>query len=312
MENLALSFNVVAPLMVYILSGVILRSARVITIDACRQISKIVYYVATPALCLTSIMKSDFTGAFDDPFLLYLAAGVLLLFFAAMLVVPRLCGEPRRCGPLVQGIFRSNDDIFGLAVALELLGENNMGVMVLAIAMTVPLYNTLAVVAMEVFRGGKPSALTIVKRVATNPLILACLLGLLFAATNVRLPSFLDKSLVKIGDMCAPLGFLALGGSLTFASFAKNRKPLVAVTLVRLLVSPLVFCSLLYALGYRGAQMIVSLIIFGAPCAMATYSMACAMDGDDELAGVLVSVTSVLSIFTMFVFIFLLKQLGVA
>jgi len=41
---------------------------------------------------------------------------------------------------------------------------------------------------------------------------------------------------------------------------------------------------------------------------MLTYSMAVGMGADDALAGTLVAVTSVLSIFSMFLFIFVLKQ----
>ena len=50
------------------------------------------------------------------------------------------------------------------------------------------------------------------------------------------------------------------------------------------------------------------LIIFGAPVAMVTYTMAVGMQADDELAGTLVAVTSVFSILSMFLFIFVLKQ----
>ena len=61
-------------------------------------------------------------------------------------------------------------------------------------------------------------------------------------------------------------------------------------------------------LGFRGESIVVALIIFGAPVAMLTYTMAVGMQADDELAGTLVAITSVLSIVTMFFFIFVLKQ----
>ena len=312
MENLLLSFNVVAPLMVYILAGVLLRRFGVVSVDVCRALSRVVYYVAVPALVFVNILTSDFSAVLTDPFILVLAIGILLLFALSMWLVPRFCSDRRRCGPIVQGIFRSNDGIFGLAVALPLLGSDRMALMIAGITMTVPIYNTLAVTSMELFRGGKPNVWTIGKRVVTNPIIIACVLGLLFGALHVTLPTFLLSSLTKIAGCCAPLGFLALGGTLTFASFRKNRRALSVVTLLRLVVVPIVYVGIVYLLGYRGEHLLVALIIFGAPAAVTTYAMACAMDGDDELAGGIVSLTSALSIPTMFLFIFLLKQLGVA
>ena len=84
------------------------------------------------------------------------------------------------------------------------------------------------------------------------------------------------------------------------------------VSLLRLVISPILFVGLMYLMGYRGDHLLVALILFGAPTAMGTYAMACAMDGDDELASGTVAITSVLSILTMFIFIFLFKELGVA
>lgn len=312
MENLLLSFNVVAPLMVYIVIGMLLRRYQIVSADACRAMSRVVFYVAVPALVLVNIMESDFSEVFSDPFTLYLGLCVFALFFIALWLVPRFCRDNRRCGPIVQGIFRSNDGIFGLAVALPLLGSDNMALMIAGVTMTIPIYNALAVVEMEIFRGGKPSPWHILRRVVTNPIIIGCIIGFVLALTGVRLPDFLVSSFTEIASFCAPVGFIALGGTLTFASLKKNRIALTAVTLCRLIASPIVFVGLFYLLGYRNEHLLVTLIIFGAPAAMTTYAMACAMNGDDELAGGIVSLTSVLSIITMFLFIFLLKQLGVA
>ena len=83
------------------------------------------------------------------------------------------------------------------------------------------------------------------------------------------------------------------------------------VSLLRLLVIPVAVVGTLWLLGFRGEYLVVALIIFGAPVAMVTYNMAVAMQADDELAGTLVASTSILSIVTMFLFIFLFKQFGI-
>lgn len=112
MDNLLLSFNVVAPLMVYIIVGLLLRRFQIVSVDTCRAMSRVVFYVAVPALVMVNILNSDFGTVFSDPFTLYLACCVVALFLLALWLVPRFCSDNRRRGPIVQGIFRSNDGIF--------------------------------------------------------------------------------------------------------------------------------------------------------------------------------------------------------
>ena len=307
-----MSFNVVAPLMIYILIGMALNRFGVLSASACREISQMVFYTALPALCFNSIVKTDFSAILADPFALYIAGGIVALFAACMALVPLFCKDNRRRGVLVQGIFRSNDGIFGLAVASALMGEENMGLMSLCVALSVPLFNSFAVIDMEAFRGGRVGVGKLMLRVVKNPVVIACILAVGLNLLKVRLPQALDDTIARIGGVSAPVGFIALGGALSFATVRKNRRAIGMVSLLRLLVSPILFVGLMYLMGYRGDHLLVALIIFGAPTAMSTYAMACAMDGDEELASGAVAVTSVLSILTMFMFIFLLKELGVA
>ena len=66
-----------------------------------------------------------------------------------------------------------------------------------------------------------------------------------------------------------------------------------------------------YALGFRGVEFAVLMIVFGSPCAVSSYTMAAQMGGDAELAAQQVMVTTVLSAVTMFAMIFLFKTAGV-
>lgn len=310
MENLLLSLNVVLPLMIYIFIGMALRKFGVATEGGCREISRIVFNLALPALCFSSIMDADFSTMFEDPFILYILGGILFLFVASMLLVPVFCKDNRRRGVLVQSIFRSNDGIFGLAVALALMDVDHIGLMIMCISLTQPLYNILAVLDMEVFRGGRVHIKSLMKNLLTNPLFIGCILAVALNLLHVTLPEVLSTTISRIGSLSAPVGFIALGGTLSFASVRHELPALGLVSVLRLIVSPLLLICAMYLLGYRSDHLLVTMIIFGAPTAMSTYPMACAMNGDEQLASGMVTVTSVLSIFTIFLFIFVLKQMG--
>lgn len=308
MENLLLSFQVVAPLMIYMLIGVLLRRTGVVDERVMRGANNIVYYVTLPLMCYRAIAASDISAMFDTPYLLYMAAGILALYALAALFVPMLSKENKRRGVLILGVFRSNDAIFGLPVAAALLGADHLGLMSVTISMSVPLFGILAVVAMERYRGEQVRFGQVLLRMIKNPLLIACFAGFVVNLLNIKFPDVVQKPIDSLAAVTSPLAFILLGGTISFAAVKKNRAAITAISLIRLLAAPLVTVAALLLLGFRGEFIVVALIIFGAPVAMLTYSMAVGMQADDELAGTLVAVTSVLSIVTMFLFIFVLKQ----
>lgn len=308
MENLLLSFQVVAPLMIYMLIGVLLRRTGVVDERVMRGANNIVYYVTLPLMCYRAIAASDISAMFETPYLLYMAAGILVLYALAALFVPMLSKENKRRGVLILGVFRSNDAIFGLPVAAALLGADHLGLMSVTISMSVPLFGILAVVAMERYRGEQVRFGQVLLRMIKNPLLIACFAGFVVNLLNIKFPDVVQKPIDSLAAVTSPLAFILLGGTISFAAVKKNRAAITAISLIRLLAAPLVTVAALLLLGFRGEFIVVALIIFGAPVAMLTYSMAVGMQADDELAGTLVAVTSVLSIVTMFLFIFVLKQ----
>ena len=310
MDNLLLSFNVVVPLILYMGVGALLRKSGIVDAHAFRGANNIVFYAALPLLCFRAIAASDLSAVFESPFLLYCIIGILLLFSLASLIVPRVCKVDQRRSVLIMGTFRSNDAIFGLGVATALLGEDHLALMALAIALSVPLFNVLAVISMEHFQGGETTFWRLLLRILKNPVLLGCLAGFAASLIHLELPEIIATPVKGIASLTTPLAFVALGGTMTFDALKKNRVGVTVVSLLRLLVIPAVALSVFLLLGFRGEPIVVALIIFGAPVAMATYTMSVGMGADDELAGSLVAVTSVLSIVTMFFFIFVLKQLA--
>lgn len=308
MQNLILSFNVVAPLMIYMIIGVLLRKTNIVSEQLMRGANNIIYYVTLPLMCYRAIAVADINSMFDTPFLLYLALCILTVFAFAALLVPVFSKDNRRRGVLMLGIFRSNDAIFGLAVAAALLGENNLGLMSIAVSLSVPLYSVLSVVSMERYRGEKVRFGCVLLRVIKNPIMIACYAGFLVNLLNIELPPVLQLPVDKLAAVTTPLAFVLLGGTISFAAVKKNRAAIAVISFLRLLLVPLVVVGTFLLLGFRGEFIVVTLIITGAPVAMVTYTMSVGMGADDELAGTLVAITSVLSILSMFIFIFLLKQ----
>lgn len=310
MDNLILSFNVVLPIFLCILLGYFLRRIRMVDTPSLNVMNKLCFKVFLPIYLFNNIATTNLAAAFNGKLLATAYLGVTAQFILLMLLIPRLEKENPRRGVLIQAMFRSNFALFGLPLALSLCGTEKVGPTSILVGFTVPLFNILAVVSLESFRGGKPSIKKMAKGIATNPLIIASLLGIAFNLLDFTLPSAVQKSVNDLGGVATPLSLVALGGSFTVSKVKEYKKQLTIGVLGRLVFSPLIMVSAGILLGFRNELLIPLLIMSGAPTAVSSFPMAQQMDGDGELAAGLVVFTSALAILSMFLWIFVLKQIG--
>ena len=310
MDNLILSFNVVLPLFLCILLGYFLRRIHMVDTPSLNIMNKLCFKVFLPVYLFNNIATTNLAAAFSGKLLAVAYLGVLAQFALLMLIIPRIERENPRRGVLIQAMFRSNFALFGLPLALSLCGAEKVGPTSILVGLTVPLFNILAVVSLESFRGGKPSVKKMAKGIATNPLIIASLIGIAFNLLQITLPSAVQKTVNDLGGVATPLSLVALGGFFTVAKVKEYRRQLTIGVLGRLVFSPLLMVSAGILMGFRDELLIPLLIMSGAPTAVSSFPMAQQMDGDGELAAGLVVFTSGLAIVTMFIWIFILKQIG--
>ena len=168
----------------------------------------------------------------------------------------------------------------------------------------------LAVITLETFRGGHPNFKKIVRGIAANPLIIASLIGILVNISGLNLPSPVIKAAKDLGSVATPLSLVALGGSFVFSRVSGYRSQLALTVAGKLIISPLIIISLGILFGFRAETLVPIMIFSGAPTAVSSFPMAEQMGGNGELAGQIVVITSAGAIFTIFLWIFVLKSLA--
>ncbi len=311
MENLMISANAVLPMCLVMALGYGTRRLGWIRREEISAINKIAFRIFLPCLLYYNVYCSDLSGSFDPLLMAYAVGGVLLTFGLALgytLLTEKL---PERRGVMIQGMFRSNYVIMGIPVATALLGADQLGTVSILIAVVVPLFNMLAVVVLEVFRGQKPKPLHILVQIAKNPLVIGSVLGILTLAAGIRLPHILEQTIQNISAIASPLQLFLLGAFFQFSGLKTYRRELVTVSAAKLIVAPGLFLGLGALLGFRGVAFVSLIGVFASPTAVNSFTMAQQMGGDAELAGDIVVTTSAVSIPTMFLWIFLFKSLGV-
>lgn len=311
MAELQITMGIMLPLLLMLALGWFIRRIGLITQETASAVNKLIFRLLLPVLLFNNIRGLDISTAPGLGFEAFMLFSVLAVFLAAYLLVPRFVKEPRKQGVMVQGIFRTNFAILGIPLAQAMFGDAGTAAVTLALPVVIITNNVLAVVALSAPTGGRANPKTLLKDIATNPLIVACVLGCVCLFAHVTLPTALDKVCKDIGSITSPLSLIVLGASLCWKGVKDNRSLLTWTVLLKQAVIPVVMLGIGIALGFRQAELGVILILFGAPCAVSSYPMAEAMGGDGPLAASQVVLTTVFSMGTLFVLIYLCKLMGV-
>ncbi len=310
MESLRIALEIVLPIFLLLAAGYVVKLSGLMNETSVRQMNAVIFKIFLPLLVFLNIYNTDLAVSFDSKLLLFTVAGVLLQFLVSLCLVILLEHENARRGVMLQGMFRSNFVLFGIPISTALFGDAAAGLAAILIAVIIPLYNMLAVVSLESFNGKKPSLMKILGGILTNPLILASAAGILFVVFRIPLPKVLYKTVSDLSAIATPLAFVMLGASFSFGDIGQRARPLCLTLVMKLLLYPVLFLGMAIFLGFRGAHLAVLLTVFGSPIAVSSFTMAQQMGGDDKLAGQLVVFSSLLSVLTIFLFIFGLRELS--
>lgn len=335
MENLIFSLNAVAPIILLIAVGMLLKRLGVGD-NFWNVANKLVFKLFLPALLFYNVYGISDFASINWAFVLYAVVAIVVVFALAMALVPLFVKDDARRGVIIQSLFRSNYAIIGVPLATSLYGTEGAAAASLLSAFIIPLFNVLSVVALSVFgnktekRSKTDTALHVAKGVVTNPLILAVCCGLVclgirsvlksadvqfsifdFSLCGVQV-TFIGSVVKNLANVATPLALLVLGGRFSFAETGANVKTIAVVTVLRMVVLPIVALACAYFIvpGLCGAHFAVYLSVFGSPVAVASAVMAKEMGGDDKLAGQLVVWNTVISAVTLFVFVAVMKAIG--
>lgn len=312
MESLRLSFNAIAPIFILMFLGYLLKRLKVADKKGFDTINKLVFKIFLPVLLFYNVYKTDIGNIFDARLIGFVVIGVVLTFLVGYFVVIACTKDNAKRGVMLQGFFRSNFAILGIPLVGYICGEGSGGLASMMVAVVIPVFNILAVIALERFRGtqSKLNFLRLLKGIITNPLIIGCLAGLAFFLTGIKLPGIVEKSVKDISSVATPLAIIVLGSEFEFSAVKGCLKEIVISVFTRLVLLPLVMLTAAVKLGFSGEALACILVIFAAPVAVSSFAMAQQMDGDEQLAAQLVVISSALCLITLFGWIFSLSYLN--
>lgn len=306
------ALNAVIPFLCYLSLGYACRRAGAVDIPFLNRLTKLIFAVMFPFMTFNNIYGASRDSIPSGTLLLFVAVGILAVEGISLALVPRIVKENPRRGVVIQALYRSNFVLFGLPLTASIYGEDKTAVAAMLVTVVLTIYNITSVIILELFnqQEGKLEGKKLFVKLVKNPMLQGCFVGLVFFFCGIRLPSFLETPISNFADMTTPLAMFALGGTLQFRQMRRNGKVLLTTLSAKMIFIPLILVLLGYAIGLREIELFLVAAVFGTPVASGSYPMAMNMGGDGELAGQLVFASTVVSVVTMFLWIFFMGVIG--
>ncbi|HWH97502.1 MAG TPA: AEC family transporter, partial [Pseudolysinimonas sp.] len=180
--------------------------------DAVRVLSRLSFFVLSPALLFTVLAEADVRALFSEllPTTASVAGLTLLLFALVAILIWRRAAPEATIGSL--GSAYANATIMGLPLSAYVLGDAAASAPVFLLQLIV--ITPIALTILDVSTGGRPSVGRILLQPVRNPLIIASALGLVIALTGIQIPPEVFRPFELIGGAAVPVMLVAFGMSL--------------------------------------------------------------------------------------------------
>ena len=311
MESLVYALNATVPVFLLMMAGVGLRKAGIMTESFARGANGYVFKVALPISLFVQLADISFYEVWDTRFVLFCLGATVLSILIGCGVARVLIPEKER-GEFTQASYRSSASLVGMAFMENLYGKAGMGS--LMILGSVPLYNISAVLILSLMKpGGKLGRGEVRKtlvQVATNPILLGTLLGFFFSLLPFEMPHVVSKTLSDIGKTATPIGLMAMGAQMERSQLKGHLREAALASFFKLAGFVLLMLPLAVLMGFRREKLVAILVMLGSATTVTAYIMARSMGHEGAVTQATVLITTVLSAFTLTLYLTLLRLLS--
>jgi malonate transporter len=306
------TLNAIAPIFLIILIGYLLFRTAIIGEQVWSAIEHICFYLLLPFLIIRTLSRANLGDVPILDFALVIIVAIAGMSVSLILAYSLLRGRYPTSGPSFTSLFQGATRFHGfvaLAVIGPLYGDDGVTLTAIALAIMVPLLNTTSVIVLSVYgHGSKEFEIRqILKQIAKNPLIIACLVGLAF--NWVGIPNIIFDAVVIIGNGGLGLALLAVGAGMRLGQAAREKLLVFMGVFIRLIGMPLIVIAMAWIVGLEGLPRTIAIIAGAVPTASSSYVMARKMGGNAELMSNIVTFQIIAAFFTLPFFIYIADKL---
>ena len=297
--------------------GFLLAQLRILDATALGVLTRVAFYVASPALMITVLGGTDAHRLLSAN--LVASLGSVAVAATIAVLVARLLWR-REAGDTVIATFCSayvNAGNLGLPIAAYALGDAALIAPMLLAQLLILQPSGLAVLDAITYvpsPGISRGRLLLIRlsQPLRNPLALGSLIGLVLALTGFKLPLIINAPLTLVGGIAVPAMLLAYGISLRLGPRPGSGEPPIQIaTLVsiKLVVQPITAYLIgAYALGLVGRDLLAVTVIAALPTAQNVFTFAVRYDRGVILARDMIFVATLLSVPVILIITWLLAH----
>ncbi|MFL6836998.1 MAG: AEC family transporter [Bradyrhizobium sp.] len=290
------------PVFLLIVLGFILKRSLIRPEAQWQGLERLTYYVLFPVLLVQTLVTADLTRV---P-----VAGVGGALLLSALLMSLLCLALRpllaRCavdGPAFTSIFQGAtrwQTYVALAVAGNLYGDTGLALASVAMVAIIPLVNVCSVTVLAHYASReKRSAGAIVMTVVRNPLIWACVIGLVLNVAHIPLPRIWHEVADALGRSSLAIGLLVTGAGLHLEGMFRPSVAASVTVFLKLILMPVLAVTLALWFGLSGADLAIVTACSAVPASSSAYVLARQMGGDAPLLAQIIALQTILAAVTM-------------
>jgi len=296
-------FESLLPVFLLIALGAAIRRIDLVPRDMWAGFERIAYWVFFPALLIETLITANLDAGPVAGITLAMLAAILTLCLITWLLRPLIMGPMGESGPAYSSIFQTAtrwNAFIAIAIIARLYGDAGLTLVAVAMAVMVPILNTLAVAVLAVYASrNSPGFAGVIKTIAKNPFIWSCLVGVSINLLEIPVYEPLLNTADILGRSALGAGLLLVGGGLMLRH-AFHPPPIVIIpALLKLIVMPVLVGFYCYLFDISGDALAVALICAGVPTAMNGYLLAKQMGGDATLYATVTVIQTALSFLTI-------------
>jgi len=283
-------------ILVVIAAGAALAHAGVLDRGSQRTLAEIAFFVASPALMVTTIGDVEMSGAAAN---LVASAASLAASLAVYATLAAVVWREEVPDVVIGSLTASyvNAGNLGFAIAAYVVGDITVVVPTLLVQMLV--VQPLALVVLDRHTGRGSGALRALRRLATNPLTVAALVGLVLALTGWRLPTAVEAPLDLLAGAAIPLMLMSYGAALRLSprpGRAGHNREVLAASVLKLGFMPLLAWGIGSALGLDGPVLLGVVMTAALPTAQNIFLHATRYRVGEDVARETILVTTICSL----------------
>ncbi len=256
------------------------------------QLSNIALYVGTPMVVVRSLAIPFDSERLQSGLLVML---FFLIIFAVSVVIARFaCGAADSVGQFA--VVFSNSGFVGIPLIQGILGDEYVFFVTMTLVVGTITFWTYGVYLMS---GDKKEVS--VKKILTNPNLIAVFVGMALFFAPFELPYILAQTVNGMANLNTGLGMIILGATLGASNIGLmiTDTRLYKAIALRLVVVPLVCIPILMFMPVPYEVRMVLMILAAAPAASATSMLALKYGGDYSYGTGLAIGTTIVSMLTM-------------